>query len=357
MSAAMRHPSMVIAHEQSQLPDHEPAATNPALLKGDMMAPRATHIEKLVPQTIGHRGFSAVAPENTMASFKAATEAGVEAIETDLHLTRDGVVVLCHDETLQRCYGNKAKVRDLDWSDISKLRTLREPRQPMPRLIDLLEYVGQPGLENIWLMLDIKTHDDPEEMMKRTAEALASVSSTRPWNTRVTPCCWSATYIKLSMTYLPGYPITHVGFSTTYARYFKDIPNISFSMIQQTLASSSGRRFLRDMKQLGVPIHVWTVNKESWMESSIQGGISGVITDEVALFHEVCSQMGNVEGQIPATSKHHRKTARLGSWFLCRTVRFWGEMAVFHLLGTLFIAREWLRHGSVSHHISRVLDG
>jgi phosphatidylglycerol phospholipase C len=91
-----------------------------------------------------------------MAAFRAAVEAGVEAVETDLHLTRDGVVVLCHDETLQRCYGNKAKVRDLDWSEISQLKTLREPHQPMPRLVDLLEYLDQPGQEDIWLMLDIK---------------------------------------------------------------------------------------------------------------------------------------------------------------------------------------------------------
>jgi phosphatidylglycerol phospholipase C len=91
-----------------------------------------------------------------MAAFRAAVDAGVEAVETDLHLTRDGVVVLCHDATLQRCYGNKAKVRDLDWSEIRELRTIREPHEPMPRLVDLLSYLNEPGLESIWLMLDIK---------------------------------------------------------------------------------------------------------------------------------------------------------------------------------------------------------
>jgi glycerophosphoryl diester phosphodiesterase len=134
------------------------AVTNLTPVAHDIMGPQARQGRKPVPQTIGHRGFKAAAPENTMAAFKAAVEAGVEAIETDLHLTRDGVVVLCHDETLQRCYGNKAKVRDLDWSEISQLRTLREPQQPMPRLVDLLEYLGQPGLEDTWLMLDIKVN-------------------------------------------------------------------------------------------------------------------------------------------------------------------------------------------------------
>lgn len=122
------------------------------------MGSRKVHVGRTMPQTIGHRGFKAVAPENTMAAFKAATEAGVEAIETDLHLTRDGVVVLCHDETLRRCYGNRARVRDLNWHEISQLWTLREPRQQMPRLVDLLEYLSQPGQEDVQLMLDIKVN-------------------------------------------------------------------------------------------------------------------------------------------------------------------------------------------------------
>lgn len=49
-----------------------------------------------LPQNIGHRGYKAAYPENTMACFRGAVEAGADAIETDLHLSRDGVVVLSH---------------------------------------------------------------------------------------------------------------------------------------------------------------------------------------------------------------------------------------------------------------------
>ncbi|KAI0202024.1 PLC-like phosphodiesterase [Astrocystis sublimbata] len=303
-----------------------------------------------MPQTIGHRGFKAAAPENTMAAFKAAAEAGVDAIETDLHLTRDGVVVLCHDETLLRCYGNKAKVRDLDWSEISQLRTLLEPHEPMPRLVDLLEYLGQPGLEDVGLLLDVKTHDDAEDIMKRTAAALDEVTSKQPWETRVTPCCWDAKYIKLSMKYLPTYPITHVGFSTTYARCLVDIPNISFSMLRHTIASPFGLRFLRDMKKLGIPVHVWTVNEESWMEWSIRKEVSGVITDEVALFHKVCDRMGDLDG------KSGKRAAGLKSFSLFQFVRFWAEIALFQFLVTAYMARERWRHGSPEHRVNKALN-
>ena len=48
----------------------------------------------------GHRGARGLRPENTLPSFEAAFDVGVSAVETDLHLTRDGVVVLCHDPLL-----------------------------------------------------------------------------------------------------------------------------------------------------------------------------------------------------------------------------------------------------------------
>ena len=60
------------------------------------------------------------------------------------------------DATLKRCFGRKEKVADCDWSYLSTLRTLRPPHEPMPRLVDLLEYLAQPGLEDVWILLDVK---------------------------------------------------------------------------------------------------------------------------------------------------------------------------------------------------------
>jgi hypothetical protein len=57
---------------------------------------------------------------------------------------------------LKRCFGRPEKVIDCDYEFLSKMRTLKEPHEPMPRLADLLEYLAQPGLEDIWVMLDIK---------------------------------------------------------------------------------------------------------------------------------------------------------------------------------------------------------
>ena len=49
-----------------------------------------------MPQIIGHRGFRARFPENTLLSFRSALDAGAQALETDVHITKDGEVVLSH---------------------------------------------------------------------------------------------------------------------------------------------------------------------------------------------------------------------------------------------------------------------
>lgn len=55
------------------------------------------------PQAIAHRGYKAAHPENTMGAFKGAVEVGAHAIETDIHLSRDGVVVLSHVQDIRNC--------------------------------------------------------------------------------------------------------------------------------------------------------------------------------------------------------------------------------------------------------------
>src|SRR3954463_2443148 len=71
----------------------------------------------------GHRGESYLAPENTMASFSLAWKNGVKIVETDIHLTSDGQVVICHDADTFRTSGNRAKVviKDSTLEDVQQV--------------------------------------------------------------------------------------------------------------------------------------------------------------------------------------------------------------------------------------------
>jgi glycerophosphoryl diester phosphodiesterase len=68
-----------------------------------------------------HRGASAERPENTLTAFQRALEIGVDALELDVHLTRDKVLIVSHDETAQRMTGAPLAWRDLDLADTQHL--------------------------------------------------------------------------------------------------------------------------------------------------------------------------------------------------------------------------------------------
>lgn len=97
------------------------------------------------PLIIGHRGASAVAPENSMAAFAAAIAAGADGIEFDVRLSRDGVPVIIHDDTLQRTHDLRRRVVDLTAEELRGVG--------VPSLRDLFELMSQ---NDLILCLEIK---------------------------------------------------------------------------------------------------------------------------------------------------------------------------------------------------------
>jgi glycerophosphoryl diester phosphodiesterase len=74
-----------------------------------------------LPALVGHRGAAALAPENTLASFEAAARSGVGWVEFDAKLTRDGIVILMHDDTLDRTTDGRGPVAATDYAAIRRL--------------------------------------------------------------------------------------------------------------------------------------------------------------------------------------------------------------------------------------------
>jgi glycerophosphoryl diester phosphodiesterase len=74
------------------------------------------------PLVIAHRGASAEAPENTLRAFARALELGVDGIELDVQVTRDGIPVVFHDFTLTRLTGTRGRLADRTWAELRNLR-------------------------------------------------------------------------------------------------------------------------------------------------------------------------------------------------------------------------------------------
>lgn len=127
------------------------------------------------PFILAHRGCRAEAPENTMVAFELALEQGAHAIETDLRITRDRVIVCIHDATVDRTTDGTGRVDEMTWDELRRLRARGNndtafPDACVPSLAQVLE--GLAG--RTYLALELKapafTHPADAELLLKTLE-------------------------------------------------------------------------------------------------------------------------------------------------------------------------------------------
>ncbi|SCY98180.1 glycerophosphoryl diester phosphodiesterase [Paenibacillus polysaccharolyticus] len=124
----------------------------------------------------GHRGAYSSAPENTLEGFKLAAQMGADGVELDVQLTKDGEVVVIHDETVDRTSNGQGWVKDFTLSEIKKLnfnkRGLTEPMfMEVPTLAEVLELLKSTGLTiNIELKTGIIYYDGIESIALKVVE-------------------------------------------------------------------------------------------------------------------------------------------------------------------------------------------
>jgi glycerophosphoryl diester phosphodiesterase len=88
------------------------------------------------PIAFAHRGGASDNPENTMPAFQHAVDLGYTYLETDVHATRDGVLVAFHDADLSRTCGRPGTINSLPWSEVSAARV--SGREPIPLFDELV---------------------------------------------------------------------------------------------------------------------------------------------------------------------------------------------------------------------------
>ncbi|MCJ1308775.1 hypothetical protein MMC25_002430, partial [Agyrium rufum] len=197
------------------------------------------------------------------------------------------------DGTLSRCFGKSDKIVDLNWAEISALRTVQEPHEPMPRLRDLLEYLAEPGREDVWVLLDIKLDNDADTVMRLIGSTIASVkpSASKPWTQRIVLGIWAAKYLPYCSLHCAHFPLTYIGFLTSYASQFLTVPHVTFNLLQKILYWNPS--FIRQAHAKNRAVYVWTVNDEKMMRWSIAKGVDGVITDDPEKFVKVREEWEN----------------------------------------------------------------
>ena len=118
-----------------------------------------------------HRGFCSRYPENTMLAFEKALAEGVDGIENDVQLTKDGEIVILHDESIDRTTDGKGWVKDLTLAQVKELNANEKfgdafPVQRIPTLREYLELVkNEPVLTNIEMKTGVFQYLEMEQLL------------------------------------------------------------------------------------------------------------------------------------------------------------------------------------------------
>lgn len=126
------------------------------------------------PPVIGHRGAAGYAPENTLASIRAAAALGIRWVEFDARLTADGEIVLFHDEQLERTTNGVGRVADLSLADLRELDAgawFGEPFRGarIPTLSEVLALLGTLGMRaNVEIKPDAGREQQTGDAVART---------------------------------------------------------------------------------------------------------------------------------------------------------------------------------------------
>jgi glycerophosphoryl diester phosphodiesterase len=249
-----------------------------------------------VPRVFAHRGSAGTHPENTLESFGAAVAAGVQYLEFDIHMTRDGEVVVSHDDRLERNCGRAGIIGEMTYAELAaadagrtftldgatfpfrdkglrvprlaevlelfpKLRMIVEAKQIAPSVVaPMLDLIDRAGMRRNVLVAS--EHQEPLDEIRRLAPEIPTNFSYLE----------SGVFIQAMGTHDGSY--RPPGAAVQIPRSYE-----SWQLVTRESVEFAHR--------LGLELHVWTVNEEAEMRELLDLGVDGLVTDYPARALEV----------------------------------------------------------------------
>lgn len=240
---------------------------------------------------MAHRGGARLATnvgrENTVLAFRNATDLGFRYLETDVHVTRDGVLVAFHDDSLDRVTERSGKIADLP---LFEVRRAHVGGEPIPTLDEVLDAV------DARINIDIKAAGAEEPLAhairRHNAEhrvCVGSFNEARLHRFRRLAGRGVATSIG-PLGVGAALVATRLGFGAAACGAAFQVP------VRTTIA---GREvdvvtpaFIKRAHDWGKAVHVWTIDDEQTMNELIDWGVDGLVSDRIDVLKQVCQARG-----------------------------------------------------------------
>ncbi|SHF67033.1 glycerophosphodiester phosphodiesterase family protein [Streptoalloteichus hindustanus] len=256
------------------------------------MPTRHPYLDGPHPRAFAHRGWHVddlAGMENALSAFRRAAAEGYHYLETDVHATADGVVVVHHDASLDRTTDGRGAVAGLSWKAVSRARIAG--REPVCRLVDLLEELPEARLN-----VDVKSDAAVEPV-------LAALRRANAWD-RV--CLASFDERRLARLRRLGGPrlLTSLGPRSAGALWAgARVPGLPLRRAVRGALAQLPRRhgrltvvdrpLVRLAHRWGLEVHVWTVDDEAEMVELLGLGVDGLVTDRPDLLRAVLRARGS----------------------------------------------------------------
>lgn len=226
-----------------------------------------------------HRGASAYAPENTMEAFRLAVEQQADGFEIDIHMSKDGEIVVIHDDTIDRTSNGKGNVTDLTLAELKQYNYNacfedKYATAEIPTLRQVLELVKE---HHLYLNIEVK--DIMVQSQKYDGLNVAAAEMVRAYGL-VDQVIFSSfnhkSMLELKQT-CPDMTTAILHFSKLYRaeQYAKTVH--ADALHPHFIAVDAD--VVKEAHEAGIQVNVWTVNQIPVMRQMIEAGVDAIITD------------------------------------------------------------------------------
>ena len=244
------------------------------------------------PIPFAHRGGTSAAPENTMPAFEHAVSLGYCHLETDVHLSADGVLMAFHDPDLSRTCGVDGHIADMTAEELAAVRV--DGRASIPLMSELLE-----RFSDVRFNIDCKSDAaaGPLAALIRRYEAVDRVCLGAFSHARLTKLRTLLGPELLSCTSPQEVAsLRLVGRMSGHALRVAQVPVSYGAPSGPKGITVVTERFVRNAHRRGVPVHVWTIDDPVEMHRLLDLGVDGIMTDQPEVLRDVLVERGEWHG-------------------------------------------------------------
>lgn len=237
----------------------------------DEAATEADYTRKM--DVIAHRGYPDVAPENTISSFKYAMDLGVDWIETDVQLTKDGVLVLFHDNEIARITGNTGTIADYTYDELMQMDAGAwfSPKFAGTKIPTLKELCDLAQNYDTKIYLELKDIGERSDFAPRVYEMIEEAGL----HDRVVYASFQYDYLKQLKEADASVPVlfnAKTGDDAMIAEEPAEYYGINFELVTKELVSA--------IHDAGSTCFVWTVDSPQQMENLYRMGVDGIVSNK-----------------------------------------------------------------------------